>query len=79
MAVFTYSKECYALVTSRRQMLGSDADASYLDEIQVIELLVLVPALRAPSSVCAHASPHAYDPALHVPKPGRPLSDRSAP
>jgi len=48
------------------EMLGSDADASYLDEIQVIELLVLVPALsvRAPSSVCAHASPRAYDPAL---------------
>jgi len=47
-------------------LLGSDTDASYLDEIQVIELLVLVPALlvRAPSSVCAHASPHAYDPAL---------------
>jgi len=47
-------------------VLGSDVDASSLDEIQVIESLMLVPALsvRAPSSVCAHASLRAYDPAL---------------
>jgi len=47
-------------------LLGSDVDASSLDEIQAIESLMLVPALsvRAPSSVCAPASLRAYDPAL---------------
>jgi len=60
-------------------VLGSDVDASSLDEIQVIELLMLVLALlvRAPSSVCAHASLRAYDPALSQ-NPAGP-SDRSAP
>ena len=53
-------------MTTAGWLLRSDVDASYLDEIQVIEYLVLVPSLsvRTPSSVCAHASPRACDPAL---------------
>ena len=44
-------------------MLGSDVDASYLDEIQVIESLMLVPALAGISTRPCQPARVSYQPA----------------
>jgi len=64
----------------RLWLLGSDVDATYLDEIQVMESLMLVPALVGMwALIDTHPSQPARVSARAVPKAGRSLLDRLAP
>jgi len=60
---------CLYQAKDGRKVLGSDVDATYLDEIQGIESLMLVPALVGTCALIGtyvpmHASMRVYQPAL---------------